>query len=64
MPSDRSKMRLVILECLRLVPAVNSSTIVMDSPLTCPYDSGKRSVTFPPQTPLCINLVLHGIDEG
>ena len=61
--SDRNKMRLVILESMRLYPAVNSTCVVTNTPLTCPYASGSKQCTFPPGTPLLINFVCQGQDE-
>lgn len=62
---DRDKMRLVVLECLRMRPSVNASTIVLKKPYSCPYKHGnKQPVIFPPNTPICINLALHGQDPS
>lgn len=59
---DREKLRLVILEFMRLKPPVTGATYISQEPLRCPYNSGKSEAIFPPGTPVVVNFGLYGRD--
>lgn len=61
---DREKLRLVILEFMRLKPPVTGATYVSQEPLRCPYNSGKSEAIFPPGTPVVVNFGLYGRDPA
>jgi len=59
---DREKLRLVILEFMRIKPPVTGATYISEEPLRCPYNSGKSEAVFPPGTPVVVNFGLYGRD--
>jgi hypothetical protein len=69
----RNKLRLCLLESMRIEAPVNGSTLVPDKTYKCPFaklsalgpcmKAQSETLTLPARTPLCLSLISHAMNE-
>jgi len=61
---DRAKVRLAVLEAMRMQPAVFGSGLSTPRPIRCPVGEGRTPVVFPRNTPMHVNYVALNWDPA